>query len=48
MEDDKLIFTCIPPRAKYPLKVTVVAWQYGINGQVQTADPVQRSFWITQ
>lgn len=36
----------IPPRAKFPLKVTVVAWQYGVKGLVQSAEPVERSFYI--
>ena len=44
--DDKLIFTSIPPRSKFPLKVTVVAWQYGHARKIQTAEPVERSFFI--
>lgn len=47
VKDGKLIFTKIPPRSKLPLKVTVVAWQYGMEGKVQTAEPVERSFFIT-
>ena len=27
--EGKLTFTPIPPRAKFPVKVTVVAWQWG-------------------
>ena len=46
IEGNKLIFTQIPPRSKFPLKVTVVAWQYGLAGKVQTAEPVERSFFI--
>lgn len=46
VEDGKLVFTKIPPRSKFPLKVTVVAWQYGLEGRVQTAEPVERSFFI--
>lgn len=45
---DTIIFTDIPPRSRFPLKVTVVAWQYGIQGKVQTAAPVERSFYITE
>jgi hypothetical protein len=41
-----LIFTTIPPRANFPMKVIVVAWQYGIAGKVQSAEPVERSFYI--
>ena len=29
VDGDMLKFTSIPPRAKYPVKVTIVAWQYG-------------------
>ena len=46
IEDNVLHFTKIPPRTKLPIKVTVVAWQYGIADQLQSADPVERSFWI--
>jgi len=41
---DKLSFTPIPPRAKLPLKVTVVAWQWGIKDKIQTAPSVAQSF----
>ncbi len=46
VKGDSLIFTPVPPRAKFPLKVTVTAWQYGLAGTVQTAEPVERSFYI--
>lgn len=46
--DGELVFTKIPPRSKFPLKVTVVAWQYGLAGEVQTAEPVERSFFINR
>lgn len=46
IEDNVLHFTKIPPRTKLPVKVTVVAWQYGIAGKLQSAEPVERSFWI--
>lgn len=45
LQDNRLVFTKIPPRSKFPVKVTVVAWQYGIAGQVQTAEPVEHSFY---
>lgn len=48
IDGNKLVFTPIPPRSKYPLKVTVVAWQYGLAGKVQTAEPIERSFFIYQ
>ncbi len=41
---NELILTKIPPRSKFPVKVTVVAWQYGVQGKVQTAEPVETSF----
>ena len=49
IKGDKLVLTKIPPRAKFPVKVTVVAWQYGRSGEpkVQTAEAVVRSFYIT-
>lgn len=47
---DTLVFTQIPPRAKFPVKVTVIAWQYGRTSEprVQTAEPVERTFFITK
>lgn len=44
----RLRLTRIPPRAQFPVKVTVVAWQYGLPGKVQTAEPVERSFYIVK
>lgn len=48
VEINKNILTInkIPPRAKFPIKVTVVAWQYGLKGTIQTAESVERSFYI--
>jgi hypothetical protein len=48
IEDGKLELTAIPPRTKFPVKVTVVAWQHGrsIEPKVQTAEPVSRTFYI--
>lgn len=48
IEGNQLMFTKISPRAKYPLKVTVIAWQYGRNlePKVQTAEAVEQSFYI--
>lgn len=45
-----LTFTTLPPRTKFPVKVTVVATQYGrtIAPLLQTATPVTRTFWIHQ
>lgn len=46
--DNEIKFTTIPPRARFPIKVTVVAWQYGINNEpfVQSAKPVENTFYI--
>ncbi|HEY5508915.1 MAG TPA: hypothetical protein VIK29_09600 [Paludibacter sp.] len=43
-----LRFTGIPPRSKFPLKVTVVAWQYGrsIEPKVKSAEPISQFFYI--
>jgi hypothetical protein len=45
-----LKFTPIPPRAKFPVRVTVVAWQYGrtIEPKLQSAEPVERTFYIVK
>lgn len=38
----------IPVKAKYPIKITVVAWQYGsmVDPKVQTAQAVEQSLYI--
>jgi hypothetical protein len=43
-----LTFTTLPPRTKFPVKVTLVATQYGrtIAPLLQTATPVTRTLWI--
>jgi hypothetical protein len=45
---DTLRFTAIPPRAKFPVMVTVVAWQWGrsIEPKLKSAEPVERTFSI--
>ncbi|MES2775579.1 MAG: hypothetical protein V4722_15495 [Bacteroidota bacterium] len=48
VKNNKLEFTKIPPRTKFPVKVTVVAWQYGKSGALQSAEPVEQSFYITR
>jgi hypothetical protein len=44
-----LSFTPIPPRSKFPISVTVVAWQWGrsIEPLLQSAKPVEQTFLIT-
>ncbi|MDP3916429.1 MAG: hypothetical protein Q8R96_22105 [Bacteroidota bacterium] len=48
IKDGKLVFTKIPPRSKFPVKVTVFAWQYGrsVEPKIKSAEPVVHSFWI--
>lgn len=51
IENNRLLFTTIPPKTAYPVKVTVVAWQYGRAGvvpEIRTADEVERTFYIYQ
>jgi hypothetical protein len=45
---DTLTLSAIPPRATFPVKVTIVAWQWGraIDPKIQTAQPVERTFSI--
>jgi hypothetical protein len=47
---DTLTFVKIPPLAKYPVKVTVIAWQYGRSGEpkLKSAEPVERTFYISK
>ena len=46
---DTLFFTQIPPRTKMPMKITVVAYQWGRSQEpkVQMAATIERFFWIT-
>jgi len=43
-----LVFTKIPPRSKFPVKITVVAWQYGrsMEPKIQTAEPISRNLYV--
>ena len=47
---DELRLTAIPKKARLPITVSVVAWQWGRDREplVQSAEPVLRSFRITQ
>jgi hypothetical protein len=45
IEGDHLKLTPIPPRSRHPIRITVIAWQYG-NGKFKTAEPVERNFTI--
>lgn len=48
-EDGMLAFTALPRRARYPIEVTVVAWQWGRMSEpkLRSAAPVERHFLIT-
>jgi hypothetical protein len=48
IKGDQLSITKIPPRTKYPIKVTIVAWQYGrsIEPKIRSAAPVTQVFYI--
>jgi len=48
IQGDKLFLTKVPPRSKFPVKITVVAWQYGTSNQpqIQSAAPVSRTFYV--
>jgi hypothetical protein len=48
VKGNRLTFTTIPPRSKFPVKVTVVAWQYGrrTEPKLRSAEPVEQSFYI--
>jgi hypothetical protein len=50
MDGNVLQFTKIPPRAKFPVRVTVVAWQYGrtVEPKLKSAEPVEQTFLITK
>jgi len=50
IKGNQLIFTSIPPRSKYPIQVTVIAYQWGrsILPLVQSAIPVEQNFYIVK
>ncbi len=50
IKNGKLVITKIPQKAKFPLKITVVAWQYGraIEPKIQSAEAVTQSFYMTK
>jgi hypothetical protein len=47
---DVLHFTTIPPHSRLPMKVTVVAYQWGRSRPplLQSAEPVEQSFWVNR
>lgn len=50
MDGNTLTFLKIPPRAKLPVEVTVVAWQLGRSAEpkLKTAMPVEQTFYLTK
>jgi hypothetical protein len=50
IDGDTLTFTAIPPRSKFPVRVTIVAWQWGRSAEpkVQTATRAEMSFSIVK
>ncbi|MFS2217825.1 hypothetical protein ACCD08_25255 [Telluria sp. Tellsp104] len=49
-DDGVLTFTALPRRARFPIDVTIVAWQWGraTEPRLRSAAPVERHFLITQ
>jgi hypothetical protein len=51
VEGNRLIFTDLPLKSRFPIKITVVAWQNGrITAEpfVQCAEPVSQTFFMTR
>ena len=48
VKDGKLVFTKLPPRTKFPVTVTVAAWQWGrgTEPKIKTASLVEQTFKI--
>lgn len=46
IKGNHLIIDNIPPKAKYPIEISVVAWQYGIKNKYQTAESIEHKFLI--
>ena len=50
VDGDVLNLTRIPPRARFPVRVTVVAWQFGraVDLKIQSAEPVERTLMVVR
>jgi hypothetical protein len=48
VDGDTVKLTPIPPRAKFPVKVIIIAWQYGRSTEpkLKSAAPVERTFYL--
>ena len=46
IRDGQVVFTAIPPRSRFPVEVTVAAWQWGrgTEPKVKTAELVTQTF----
>lgn len=46
---NKLLISALPPKSKYPIEISVVAWQYGLDNDglaIKSAVPVERTFFL--
>ncbi|MEZ0216334.1 MAG: hypothetical protein ACAH89_04330 [Rariglobus sp.] len=50
IDGDTVKFSQLPPRTKFPITVTLVAWQFGRSTEpkVQTAEPVERTLTLVR
>jgi hypothetical protein len=50
IENNQLVFTPVPANSKWPVKVTVVAYQWGrtIASLIQSAEPITKEFYLTK
>ena len=50
VEGNRLLIEEMPPKSKFPILVSVVAFQYGRKGNdpIRTAEPVRQTFFITE
>ena len=50
IKDGKIVFTKIPPKTKFPVAVTIAAWQWGRNKEpkVRMAEIVKQTFFINK
>lgn len=50
VDGDALKFSPLPPRTKFPVAITVVAWQYGRSAEpkLKSAEPVDRTFYLVK
>jgi hypothetical protein len=50
IDGDTVKFSQLPPRTKFPLTVTIVAWQFGrsTDPKIQTAEPVERTLTLVR